>query len=177
MRASLGCLRKSEKNVENKCDVCGSTRMLVGPAYDRNATTCLDCGSMFARAVMTTPEPKEIKSQLSAEVAFPEGGFSTPEEAMAHLAKLKEAAKRLGKSVETREDRPTKKKHPISDIDPKMVMAELHYFQREGENFQTVLNTAKGERDVRNFNVLIWAHNHIVGNQCTNSCREILSNG
>lgn len=162
---------------ENKCEVCGSDRMLEGPAYAPNETTCLDCGSAFNRPVMITPEPEAVRSQLPE---FPEGGFDTPEEAMAHLQKLKDAAKALGKpsvGTEDRINKPKRKVHPTSEYPVELVMAELHYYQRKGESFQSVISTAKGERDVRNGNVLIFVHSHHPNQPCTNSCREVIQNG
>jgi hypothetical protein len=165
----------------NKCEVCGSDRILPGPAYAPNETQCMDCGSQFNRVVMVEPTQEEISVAIQEEMPpIPEGGFKSPKEAQEYLAKLKENAKRLGKPVSATEDRvnkPTKKKHPVSDFPPHLVMAELHYYQRQGESFQEVLATGKGERGVRNTNVLIYCHNHISGYSCTNSCREIIENG
>lgn len=164
----------------DKCPTCGSARMLEGPGYAPEETTCLDCGSQYNRKVRKAPEDKDVRSQLAQEVPFPEGGFDTPEAAMEHLARLKAAAKQLGKTVETSEDRVNttrRKSHPTSDIDPKMVMAEYNFYQREGETFSQVLATGKGERGVRNYNVLIFVHNHQVGHQCTSTCRELIENG
>lgn len=161
----------------NTCSICGSDRLMPGPAYEPDNTRCLDCGSAFNVPTRTIPDPKVVRSQISEEVKFPEGGFSTPEEAAAHLAKLKEAAKRLGKSTVETEDRvnkPKRKSHPSSNYPPELVMAELHYFQRKGESFNEVMSTGKGERAVRNTNCLIFCHNHISGHQCTASCREVI---
>lgn len=150
----------------SKCAICGSDRILEGPAYDPNATQCMDCGSQFNRT-----EKIAVESPLPE---LPEGGFANIEEAMAHLEKLK-AAKR-SKFEDTKVDRPSKK-HKTSDYPPEFTMAMLSYYQRQGESFQAVLAVAKGERGVRNENILIWAHNHYIGRGCTNSCREILSDG
>jgi hypothetical protein len=151
--------------------------MLKGPAHSPSETTCLDCGSQFNREVRTIPKPEAVRSQLPE---FPAEGFDTPEAAMAHLAKLKEAAKALGKPTVGTEDRinkPKRKVHPTSDYPVELVMAELHYYQRKGEGFPQVLSTAKGERGVRNENVLIFVHNHHPDQSCTNSCREVIENG
>src|ERR1700747_2474030 len=94
----------------DKCSVCGSTRLLPGRAYEPGAFTCLDCGSTFNRAVMVVPDSESVRSQIAESVPMPPTGFDTPEEAMAHLAKLKEAAAKLGKATEQRVDRPSKGK-------------------------------------------------------------------
>src|SRR5260221_13975380 len=129
----------------DKCSICGSDRMFgVDPAHDPDYFRCLDCGSVFNQPVMREPTPAQVSVAISEEIQFPEGGFSTPEEAAQHLAKLKEAAKRLGKPTVGKENNFTKKKvHPTSDYPNELVMAELHYFQRKGEGFQEVVSTAK----------------------------------
>ena len=164
----------------DNCPICGSNRMVEGPAYDRGAAQCMDCGSQFNREVRTEPKEEEISIAVSEENPFPVGGFSSQEEAMAHLAKLKEASARLGKTKVTVGDKvnkPKRKLHPTSDYPTDLVMAELHYYQRKGESWNEVLSTAKGERGVRNENVLIFFHNHHPDQSCTNSCREILTDG
>lgn len=148
----------------SKCAICGSDRILEGPAYDPNATQCMDCGSQFNRT-----EKIAVESPLPE---LPEGGFANIEEAMAHLEKLKAAKK--NKFEETKVDRPSKK-HPTSDYPAELTMAVLHYYQRQGETFQAVLAVAKGERAYKNENILIWAHGHNYRKQCTSTCREILS--
>jgi hypothetical protein len=162
----------------DKCTICGSDRLLEGPAYDRMAYSCMDCGSQFNREVIKEPEQEQISvAILENALEFPEGGFKTPEEAMEHLAKLKAMHKGLSKTTEDRPQQPKRKKHPESDIDPGLVMAVMHYYQRNGESWSEVLSTGKGERAVRNFNILIWCHNHPVGRGCTSTCRELLSDG
>lgn len=167
----------------DKCYVCESTRLLPGPAYEPDKFTCLDCGSVFGETVRRIPEQEEIQSQISDSVPFPAGGFSSPEEAARHLAKLKEAAKKLGKPVEEKQDRPSKKKVvkeipnaslELKDDYPKnMVFQVIHSYQREGESWQSVLNTCKSDREYKFENVRIFAHNHIFGAACTPTCREI----
>jgi len=162
----------------DNCTICGSERLLEGPAYDRTAYSCLDCGSQFNREVRREPEPEQISVAISEEgLKFPDGGFKTPEEAAAHLAKLKELTRNLSKTKEDRPNQPKRKKHPESDIDPGLVYAVYHFYQRSGESWQEVLSSGKGERAVRNFNTLIWVHNHTVGRGCTATCRELLSDG
>jgi hypothetical protein len=120
------------------------------------------------------PKAEAVRSQLPE---FPAEGFDTPEAAMAHLQKLKEAAKALGKAqvgTEDRVNKPKRKVHPTSDVDPIMVMAEIHYYQRQGESWAEVLSTGKGERGVRNYNILIYCHNHTVDKACSTSCREVV---
>lgn len=158
----------------DKCEVCGSDRLLKGSSFgEADKYTCQDCGSTFGAEIPSNLTPTEIRSQLP-EIPT---SFDSVEEAQAHLAKLKEAASRLGRTKGDVVTKPKRKVHPTSDVDPKVVMAELHYYQRENEAWQSVLATAKGEREVRNFNVLIFAHNHYVGVQCTPTCREVIENG
>lgn len=160
-----------------KCPVCGSDRMVEGPAYDRSATMCMDCGSQFNRTERVEVPEKEIQSQISEMVPIPEGGLKTIEEMKAHLKALEAAKKQLShKDVTTNNvNKPKRKVHPTSDTDPRMVMATIDYYQREGESWNEVLATGKGEREVRNYNILIWVHNHVMGLDCTNTCRELLS--
>lgn len=156
----------------DNCSICGSDRILEGPAYDKTATTCMDCGSQFNREIIVEPEQESVSVAIQEqELAIPEGGFSTIAEAQEHLKKLQALKKGLSYQ---REDRPSKK-HPESDIDPGLIMSVHHYYQRNSESWNAVMDTAKGERAVRNFNVLIMVHNHTVGKGCTKSCRELLS--
>lgn len=164
-----------------KCEVCGSDRILVGPAHSPDETTCMDCGSQFNRTVRRVPTTEEVQSQISDSIPFPTGGFSSPEEAAAHLAKLKAAAAKLGKSVEEKVDRPAKKVKSIPDsklelkdeFPTELVFMAVHAYQRNGESWQAVLATAKGEREFRNENVRVFGHNHIFGAACTPTCKEI----
>ncbi len=164
------------------CDICGSDRLLQGPAYDRGATTCLDCGSQFGRTEMVVPSSEEVGSQIATQLPIPMGGFSTPEEAAAHLAKLKEAAKKLNKATEQKVDRPSKPKvarppatsDNLKDDFPKeLVFMGIHCYQRDGETWNATLATAKGEREFRSNNVRVWGHMHSFGKECNNSCKEI----
>ena len=162
----------------NVCSICGSDRILEGPAYDKTAYSCMDCGSQFNRDVIREPEPEKISvAIIENKLEFPEGGFNTPEEAALHLAKLKEMSRALSKDKEDRPQQPKRKKHPESDIDPAIVMAVYHFYQRSGESWQEILNTGKGERAVRNYNVIIMVHNHTVNRGCTGTCRELMGDG
>jgi hypothetical protein len=162
----------------DNCPVCGSDRILEGPNYAPQETMCQDCGSQFNRPAFVEPAQEAISVAVTENLPpIPQGGFSSPAEAKAYLDQLKNTAKELGKTTEDKVNKPKRKSHPTSDYPPDLVMAELHYYQRKGESFQEVLATGKGERGVRNTNVLIYCHNHIVGYGCTNSCREIIENG
>lgn len=164
------------------CDICGSTRVLEGPAYDPTAYTCLDCGSQFGRTEMRVPDSEEVRSQISTQVPIPAEGFSSPEAAAAHLAKLKEAAKKLGKATEEKVDRPSKPKvarppsvaTELKDGFPKeLVMMGIHVYTRKDESWNQALATAKGEREFRAEGIRVWAHNHEFGKECANTCKEI----
>jgi hypothetical protein len=163
----------------DKCSICGSERLLPGAAYSPLEIRCLDCGSVFNRTERVVVPESEIQSQIAEMVPIPEGGLNTIEEMKAHIERLKEAKKQVStKEVVTNNvTRPKRKQHAVSDIDPRMVMAVIDYYQREGESWNEVLATGKGEREVRNYNILIWVHNHIMGHDCTATCRELLSDG
>lgn len=138
----------------------------------------MDCGSQFNREVIKEPEQEQISVAISElNLEFPEGGFKTAADAAEHLARLKAMTRDLSKSKEDKPNQPKRKKHPESDIDPGLVMAVYHFYQRNGESWVDVLSSGKGERAVRNYNILIWCHNHPVGRGCTGTCRELLSDG
>jgi hypothetical protein len=137
---------------------------------------------MFNRTEMVIPDSVEVESQIRESVPFPASGFSSPEEAAAHLAKLKEAAKKFGKATEEKVNRPSKPKvarppataDSLKDGFPKeLVFMGIHVYKREGESWNQCLATAKGEREHRADNVRVWAHDHNFGVACTNLCKEI----
>lgn len=168
----------------DKCYVCESTRLLQGSSFgESDKYTCQDCGSVFGETVRVVPEQKEIQSQIKDSMPFPAGGFDSLEQAQEHLKKLQEAAKKLGKPVDEKVDRPSKKKVvkeipnaklELKDDYPKdRVFQVIHTYQREGEGWQSVLNTCKSDREYKFENVRIFAHNHNFGLACTPTCREI----
>lgn len=168
----------------NRCYVCESTRLLQGSSFgESDKYTCQDCGSVFGETVRRIPEQQEIQSQISDSMPFPAGGFDSPEAAAAHLKKLQEAAKKLGKGIDEKVDRPSRKKQAPSipnaklelkdDFPYEMVFQVIHTYQREGESWQSVLNTCKTDREYKFENVRIFAHAHSLGQECKPTCREI----
>jgi hypothetical protein len=165
----------------NKCSICGSTRVIEGPFYDRDAYTCQDCGSQFNREVRAMPTEEEVTQQVKEQIPFPTEGFSTPAEAEAHLRKLQaQAAKLLGTPVIIKQNKTSRKGPPavpeklIDEFPPELVMMGLHFYTRKGESNNTVIANAKAEREFRNENIRIWYHSHIFGGACFHNCREII---
>ncbi len=55
------------------------------------------------------------------------------------------------------------------------VYQQVNFFVRPGDTWSSLLKDAKDEKDLRNSNVLVVAHNHMFEEPCTKKCREIVT--
>lgn len=50
---------------------------------------------------------------------------------------------------------------------------DIHFWLRDGDLFGTLLNDARDERKYRGPGVVVFAHNHLRGEDCVSECREV----
>lgn len=67
------------------------------------------------------------------------------------------------------------KKAPVEKPDMSTVYQEIHFYVRPGDTWQSLLRDAKEEKEGRNTNIEVQAHNHIYGVECNKSCRKVTS--
>lgn len=150
------------------CTVCGSDRILSGPAYAKHVTTCLDCGDTQGSAI---PEPTPI----APPPAIPVGGFKSADEIKQHLAKMQQQGKTLLQEKTSRKGSSKDAVKTNSDsetIPADLVMLVIHRYSRREESWVAVLSSAKEEKQYRNDNVRVFAHKHQYGAECS-GCKEI----
>ena len=106
--------------------------------------------------------------------------FESFEEMQAWLKKTKnsktaEAANKVGtKKAKGRSPSEAPANESATQLQQKEIYSEVHVFVREGDSWTQVLKDAREDRRFRNANVLIFAHDHIRGEACSSSCREVV---
>ena len=147
------------------CELCGSDRITPGPFHAPDAYICNECGHHVSSDPIPPPPPKLPE--------LPEGGFSTPEEAMAHLAQLQKSGKRLLQGLPNNSKNKTGGVKAPVGLSNDLVMYVIHRYQRRDESWNAVLNDAKYEKSGRNDNVIVEVHQHSYGESCEKACRNI----
>lgn len=176
------------------CKMCGSNRVIKGPFYDPNDIVCWECGHReegpgeIHYAKSASEKEQERAEQVTEDATkllddFANVDMTDPEQAEAYLAKLKANASALNKTGgQKKPGSPKAKKNaakpaPVveteSDLDDDLIMMDIHVYQRRGSSWQQTISDAKGEKEFRNDNVLVYAHEHGFRVECTNLCKQI----
>lgn len=182
------------------CDACGSNRILTGPFYSEKDEVCMDCGHRKEIAeinfALSDSEIQEERAQEkmneAAEVLATEltmEMMQDPEKMKEYLAKLKQATGTLadGPATETPDapKKSRKRKSPAptgqGEVEAKaefglpaeLIWQALHVYLRKAATWQQVLKEARDEKEYRNDNVIMFAHEHSFGEACTDNCRQV----
>lgn len=179
------------------CSVCGSDRVIKGPFYNPNDIYCMECGHREEGPpeVNYAPTDVEIKQERADKVQeqttnvlneFADVDMTDPDQAEAYLKKLRAAAGKVSKTPGASKEKaksPRPKKNqaspaPVLDaetgMDDDLIMMGIHVYQRRGSSWQQTIHDAKGEKEYRNDNVLVFAHEHSFNESCEgHSCKQI----
>ena len=179
------------------CSVCGSSRVIKGPFYNPNDIYCMECGHREEgepeiHEALTDVELKqeranEVQEQTKSVLdEFQDVDMTDPDQAEAYLKKLRAAAAKTNKTQggqeKAKSPRPKKNQaQPAPDLSAETSMADdlimlgIHVYQRRGSSWQQTIHDAKGEKEYRNENVLVFAHEHAFNESCEGkNCKQIL---
>lgn len=141
--------------MQKTCEQCATDE----PEADIRLGVCTSCNDKQGG-----PKRYSLTEQPTA--------FDSPEELQNYVLHLQE----LKAEQETPTAVGTVKK-PADEVKKSRtdVYQQVNFYTRPGDTWANLLRDAKDEKELRNTNVLVWAHNHMFEEACTKKCREVLT--